>query len=144
MTGHVHSTKLKNRILNYVPDMNAHKQGCDVVLVSIEDVGAALRKACEHDTDNDAVHLARAANIVRRDMLKMKQDFSGSFDAKCQEKSVPVSLLSLVAMVLYGPYIITETGSAAMPQPALTLSHYSCTTVWYTREILPQVGLVYH
>ena len=122
MTRRVHSTKLKNRILNYFPDMNAHKQGRDVVLVSNEDVGAALRKACEHDTDNDAVHLARAANIVRRDMLKMKQDFSGSFDAQCQEKSVPVSLLSLVAMVLYGPNIITQTSSAAMPQPALTLS----------------------
>ena len=31
-----------------------------------EDVGAALPKACELDSDNDAVHLARAAQIVRR------------------------------------------------------------------------------
>ena len=31
--------------------MEAHKQGRDVVLVSNEDVGAALRKACEHDSD---------------------------------------------------------------------------------------------
>lgn len=31
---------------------------------------------------NDAIHLARAAKIVRRDMLKMKNDFSGSFDAE--------------------------------------------------------------
>ncbi len=81
---------------------NAHTQGCDVDLICNEDVGAALRKACEHDTDNDAVHLTRAAKIVRRDMLKMKNHFSGSFDAQCQEKSVPVSLLVLVSMVLYG------------------------------------------
>ena len=53
MTGHIHSTKLKNRILSYFPDMNAHTQGHDVVLVCNKDVGAALRKACEHDTDND-------------------------------------------------------------------------------------------
>ena len=98
MTGRIHSTKLKNRILSYFPDMNAHTQGRDVVLVCNKDVGAALKKACEHDTDNDAVHLARAAKIVRRDMLKMKNEFSGSFDAQCQEKSVPVSLLALVSM----------------------------------------------
>lgn len=63
-TGHVHSTKLKNRRLIYFPDMSAYKQGRDVDLVCNEYVGAALRKACEHDTDNDAVHLARAANIM--------------------------------------------------------------------------------
>ena len=54
------------------------------------DVGAALSKVCEHDADNDAVHLARAANIVRRDMFKMKQKFSGSFDSHRQLQSVPV------------------------------------------------------
>ena len=31
-----------------------------------EDVGAALAKACDLDSDKDAVHLARAAQIVRR------------------------------------------------------------------------------
>ena len=46
VTGRIHSTKLKNRILNYFPDMDAHKQGRVVVLVCNEDVGAALRKAC--------------------------------------------------------------------------------------------------
>ncbi len=44
-SGRVHSTKLKDRILSYFPDMNAHKQGRDVVLVCNEDIGAALRKA---------------------------------------------------------------------------------------------------
>lgn len=122
VTGRVHSTKLKNRILNYFPDMDAHKQGRDVVLVCNEDVGAALWKACEQDADNDCVHLARAASIVRREMFKMKQGFTGSFDAQCQEESVPPLLLSLVAMVLYGPNIKTQSSSSSLPQPALTLS----------------------
>ena len=55
-------------------------------------------------------------------MLKMKNDFSGSFDAQCQEKSVPVSLLALVSMVLNGTNITTQPSSASMPQPALTIS----------------------
>ncbi len=131
-TGRIHSTKLKNRILSYFPDMNAHIQGRDVVLICNKDVGAALKKACEHDTDNDAVHLARAAKIVRKkDMLKMKNEFSGSFDAHSQEKSEPVSLLELVSMVLNGTNITTQLSSASMPQPAITLSQllmYNCST----------------
>ena len=33
VAGRVHSTKLKNRILSYFPDMDAHTQGRDVVLI---------------------------------------------------------------------------------------------------------------
>ncbi|KAG0694558.1 hypothetical protein GWK47_027185 [Chionoecetes opilio] len=120
VAGRVHSTDLKKRVLAYFPDMDAHKQGRDVVLISHEDVGQALRKACEHDADGDAVHLARAANIVRRDMFKMKNQFGGSFEPNSQEDYVPVSLLALVAMVLNGPNI--KSSSSTMPQPVLTIS----------------------
>ena len=34
------------------------------MLVFDKDIGAALGKACEQDSDGDAVHLARAAQIV--------------------------------------------------------------------------------
>ena len=34
--------------------------------------GSALSKACKHDIDSDAIHLARTANIVKKDMLKIK------------------------------------------------------------------------
>ena len=128
-SGRIHSTKLKNRILSYFPDMDIHKQGRDVVLICNEDNDTALKKACEGDTDMDAVHLAEAANLVRRDMLKMKSEFTGSFEAQCQENSVPVSLLALVSMMLYGTNITTQTSSANMPQAALSLSQllmYNC------------------
>ena len=68
----VHSTKLKNRILNYIHDMEAHKNGRDVMLAFNKDIGHALSMACYHDSDTDAVRLARTANIVRRNMFKMK------------------------------------------------------------------------
>ncbi len=47
---------------------------------------------CEHNADNDAVHVARAANIVRRDMFKMVNKFSGSFETTCQQDSVCTSI----------------------------------------------------
>lgn len=50
----------------------------------------------------------------------MKQDFNGSFDSHCQEKSVPDYLLSLVAGILYGPGFMVE--SSSLPQPALSIS----------------------
>ena len=125
--GRVHSTRLKERLLDHFQDMEAHKKGRDVILVFNQDVGDALGKACEKDADNDAVHLARAANIVRRDMLKMKQEFTGSFDSNCQADSVPTSLLALVSMVLYGPnkdpnQTGPQSNSTCIPQAALTIS----------------------
>ena len=91
IVGRIHSTKLKDRILSYFQDMEAHKKGQDVMLAFKEDIGLALSKACDHDADTDAIHLAMAANIVRRDMFKMKNNFSGSFGPKCQEESIPTS-----------------------------------------------------
>ena len=44
ISGRVHSTKLKDRILSYFPDMEmeAHKQGRDVVLIYNKDIGSGL------------------------------------------------------------------------------------------------------
>ncbi|KAG7165017.1 hypothetical protein Hamer_G004763, partial [Homarus americanus] len=47
-------------------------RGVDVFLVFPWDVGPALRKACDHGADNDAIHQIRSASIVRRDMFKME------------------------------------------------------------------------
>ena len=77
----VHTTRLKERILSYFPDMESHKQGRDTVLVCNKDIGDAIGKACEYDNDSDALHLARAANIIRRDMFRMKSKFTGTFKA---------------------------------------------------------------
>jgi len=123
VTGRIHSTKLKDRILSYFPDLTAIKQGREVLLVFNNDIGNALGKACEYDADNDAVHLARAAAIVRREMFKRKISFNGSFDTECQESSVPVSLLALVSMVLNGPNIKTQSANCtSYLQSALTIS----------------------
>lgn len=62
----VHSTRLLNRILSYFPERKAYTQGNRVVLAFMDDVGSALRNMCDLDADSDAVHLARAAKIVRR------------------------------------------------------------------------------
>ena len=83
ISSRIHSSKLKERILSFFPDMVAHKQGRNTVIVAREDIDTALSKACDHDADSDAVLLARAAKIIRKDVLAMKQWFDGSIGRKC-------------------------------------------------------------
>ena len=62
----VHTTQLKQRLLAQFSDMQAQKKGSDIMVFE-EDIGSALAKACEFDSDDDAIHLAHAAKIVRRE-----------------------------------------------------------------------------
>ena len=56
--------------------MKAEKKGCDILLV-FQDAGVALAKICEFDNDNDAIHLAYAAKIVRNQMFEEAKSFFG-------------------------------------------------------------------
>ena len=115
ITGRVHSTRLKNRILGYFADLEAHKQGREIVPVFNKDIGQALKKACEQDADDDAVQLPRPAIILPRDMFKMKAVFNNSFHSKCMGRSVPTSRLTLDGMVLNCPSITELSNSESLP-----------------------------
>ena len=88
-----------------LPDLKAHSQGRDVLLTF--QVGNAIRKSCDHDSD--AMQLARAAQVVRKEMFNKKFYFDGSFKPGCQQDSVPKSLLALLNMILKGPNIEHQT-----------------------------------
>ncbi|KAJ8380702.1 hypothetical protein SKAU_G00014800 [Synaphobranchus kaupii] len=118
----IHTTRLKNRLLSELPDLMAHSQGRDTLLTFQDDIGDALKKACDHDSD--AMHLVRAAQVVRKEMFATKFNFDGSFHPNCQKESVPTSLLALVNMILDGANIkhqtqLLETGTTTA---ALTVS----------------------
>ena len=42
----VHSTRLKDQILAHFPELQAFKEGHDILLMSNKDIGFALRKVC--------------------------------------------------------------------------------------------------
>ena len=92
----VNSTRHKGRLLAQIPTLRVQNKGREVFLVYDEDIGAALQFAVENSDDSNAVHLAKAAQIVRKDMLEKRQNFDGTFTSSCQKDSVPTSLLSLV------------------------------------------------
>ena len=98
-------------------------KGREVFLVYDEDIGAALQFAVENSDDSNAVHLAKAAQIVRKDMLEKKQNLDGTFTSSCQKDSVPTSLLALVTMMLEGPNIQDQTDLETIESDiALTIS----------------------
>ena len=67
-------------------------------------MGDVIMKACERDNDSEALHLARAARIIRRDIFNHDNKlFDGSFPSNCQARSVPASLKAVISMILDGP-----------------------------------------
>ena len=64
---------------------------------------------CNEDFDSEALILAKASNIIRHDIFKLKQCFDGQFLPDCQEKSIPSTRTALVNMILAGPNIRDQT-----------------------------------
>ena len=109
LTNRPNSTRLKEKILQMVPGLRAHSEGKSILIMFEEDIGQGIKRACDQNLESDAIVLAKAAEIVRRDMFDMKYNFSGTFQEKCQEDSVPEKLKALVDMILEGPNIKNQT-----------------------------------
>ena len=86
-----------------LPDFKAYSKGRDTLLSFEKNVGEALITACTHD--DEAMHLMRAANVVRKDIFNSNFVFDGSFKENCQQQAVPPSLLALVNVVSDGANI---------------------------------------
>lgn len=73
----VHATPLKDQLLCHIPELQAHHQGQNVMLAFEKDVGSILAQASKY---SEAIHLAKAAGMIRRDMLNHKSNFSNMFN----------------------------------------------------------------
>lgn len=120
VSGRVHSGRLKTRLLAHFPDLQAHTSGRDVMLTFADDIASTLKEIYTETCDDEAVHLAKAARIVRRDLFLLQSEFTGSYDEHCQHSSVPETLVALMEMILQGPCI--DAGGRHKCQAALTLA----------------------
>lgn len=110
----VNSTRLKDRLLAQIPELGAYTEGKEVKLAFSGDIGAALHFAQTYDYDTEAMHLAKAAMLVRKELLDKKQCFNGTFDTDCQWSAVPHLLFALVNMILEGPSVINKSEQDTM------------------------------
>lgn len=104
-SGKVNTTRLKERLMSLVPDLKAQTQGREVMMMFSSDIGEAIKIACANNDDDDAIHLARAAQILRKDIFAKEYTFDGSFKPESERDAVPESVLALVSMILRGPSI---------------------------------------
>ena len=57
-----------------------------------------------HDYESDALAMAKAVKILRREVLSWKSlPFNGQFQPECQSKSLPTTLKCFVSNLLNGP-----------------------------------------
>lgn len=119
-TSRIHTSRLKARILAQIPSLEAHNDGREVFLAFKKDVGDVLHKA--QLDDDEAIHLMKAANIVRKYMFSKSYTFEDSFSESCQKDSVPQSLQSLIQMIIYGPSIKDQATNSSNHQASLSIS----------------------
>jgi len=120
-----HATRVKEQLLFHIPELEAHHQGRDVLLVFKTDVGKIIAQASKY---GEAMHVAKAAGIIRNDMLKHKRPFNGTFHDGCLADSVPASLLQFVCMIENGADIKSqlEHGISKSTLAISQLVQYNC------------------
>ena len=84
----VNSTRLKETLLILNKNLEATSGKKEVYISFTNDLAGALEYTREHSTDRNAAHLSKAANIIRKDMLEITQDFNGNLAENCQLNSV--------------------------------------------------------
>ena len=98
----VNSTRFKDSILGYFPDMLAvnESRGHETLLMFDENLAHVLHKACQADAYADGIHLVRASQLIRRELFKNESCFEGTFSSDCETKAVCKPLLTLIQMIL--------------------------------------------
>ena len=98
---YIHSTRLAQKLQQFLPNLEVHHSKAGTVLTFKKDIGDALLDACYSDQDEEAVMLMRVAKLIRKDIFEMKYRFDGSL-ADAQYDDLPTSLFALVRMILGG------------------------------------------
>ena len=121
----VNSTRLKDKLLAEIPELEAHKSGRDVLLAFQKDVGKALAQSSDL---SEAVIIAKAANILRKSILDHQSRFDGTFSEACVRNSVPPLLLQFVGMVEHGADIKSQLrfGASKSDQAIAQLMQFNC------------------
>ena len=91
---YVHTTRLRHQVIGAIPDfieVNTPSNRTD--LAFDQDVSQAL-KEMSHSFNCEAMVLVKAAKILRKHILNMKFDFTGSLSSESEVKSVPSILVS--------------------------------------------------
>jgi hypothetical protein len=109
----LNSTRLKEQLLLHMPELHAYHEGRDVFIVFHSDIGDVL---AQKNITSDAIHLAKAASIIRKDVLSHKWALEKTLNGDSIEEAVPTSLLEFVCMLEHGADIKSRVRYGASKQ----------------------------
>ena len=124
----VNTTRLKDKLLTEIPELEAHKKWIGILLAFQKDVALSLSKASEH---SDALVMAKAAKVLRRHILDHQSKFGGIFPGGCVKDAIPPILLQFVGMELISNHSC-DLGPQSLTKPFL--SCYSITVIPDTKR----------
>ena len=109
--------------MSLIPGLREDKAGRDILLTFETHMGDAIREACEYNDFDDSMCIARAANILRRDLFNDYRypRFSGSFADAFVSHGVPPSLVNFITTLL-GGHNIDRGSPASCPENSTAYS----------------------
>ena len=111
----------KEKVLAHFPQAQEQSDGKNKILVFEQGMQDMLKQAMACDYEGDALLLAKAAKLVRKEIVNNKGfHFNGKFPSGCQEESVPTTLKTLVSMLLNGADLKDQDSTES--QATLTVS----------------------
>ena len=85
----IHATQFKNRILGYFAELEAHSEGCDILLVPSMTAGKSIRQTCQLNGETETIIMSHVAGIIRREMFTNEcPPLYGTFAGDCQQRSI--------------------------------------------------------
>lgn len=121
----VHRTRLKEQILARIPELEDFKKGREIWFAYKRKMGEAFATACDY---NDALIVAKAAKILRKQMLEHEVEFDGTLTADIRRESVPPSLLEFVSVLQNGCDIKSQLkyGTSSTDLALAQLLYFNC------------------
>lgn len=124
----VNSTRLKEKLLAEIPELEVHRSGedgRDVVLAFQKDGGKALAQTSDF---SEALVIAKAAKLLRRCILDHQSRFDGTFSEGSVKNAIPPLLLQFIGMVEHGADIKSQLrfGTSKSDQAIAQLLQYNC------------------
>ncbi|KAL7381910.1 hypothetical protein ABVT39_020427 [Epinephelus coioides] len=125
----VNSTRLKGQLFSSITELEEHKTGRDVLLSFKKDISSVLSDASKYN-DAEALHLAKAASIIRREMLNHKTKFDNKFHEGFVEESIPPTLLQFICNIEHGVDIKSHLNHGVFKSDIAIaqLLQYNCNT----------------
>ncbi|XP_066939740.1 uncharacterized protein [Macrobrachium rosenbergii] len=121
----VHQMRLKEQILACIPELKEFKKGREIWFAYKRKMEEALATACDY---NDALIMAKAAKVLRKQMLEHGIECDGPSTADTRRESVPPSLLEFVSVLQNGGDIKSQLkyGTSSTDLPLAQPLHFNC------------------